>query len=282
MKSDQLPDAKRKPVYGALLVPALLMAALLLANASVHAKRIHLDYVIDGVERSAIAYVPKQSETTPHTLIIVYHGRGDDSRPFASAVRLHRDWPDAIVVYPRGLTSEKRPTMRGWQYRAGDAEDRDLKLTDRILTDLEQRYRIHPERRYAAGFSNGAHFVFLLMRERSEQFDGFAAIGAISPDLENSTEATPRPLLYLFGQQEPAEYADDWEKTVKALAHFNRAGASDDPFLDCCRLLGARATGADFAYGAYNAGHIWPHQGNRWLREFFQRYGDKPAAGEDH
>ena len=274
MNGNQSPLSKRKSGYW-----ALLLAGLLLATVNAHAKRLHLDYMIDGVERSAIAYVPKQSKTTPRSLIIVYHGRGDDSRPFASAVQLHRDWPDAIVVYPRGLTSEKRPTMRGWQYRAGDSDDRDLQLTDRILADLTERFEIHPKRRYAAGFSNGAHFVFLLMRERSEAFNGFAAIGAIAPDF--SASATPRPLLYLFGQQEPAQYASDWEKTVKALARFNRAGASDDPFLDCCRLLGARETGADFAYGAYNAGHIWPNQGNRWLREFFQRYGETPAAGRD-
>lgn len=232
------------------------------------AKRLNLEIEIDGMHRRVLVMVPKETGPGPIPLIIVFHGRGDDSEKFARAVELQRDWPEAIVVYPRGELIDTQPPMRGWQYHLGDYGDRDLKLTDRILAELSTRYPIDPRQTYAAGFSNGGHFVFLLMAERNQTFAAFVAIGALQPNYRSS--ASPRPMLYLFGRGENPRYHDDWVATVKTLILHNRVAAASVDYLGCCRRHAAKTDGAALVYGAYNAGHIWPHDGNAWIREFLR------------
>lgn len=244
----------------------LLLAAFLLGPAaSAHAAREVLEFEIDGQPRSVLLFVPDVPTATPRPLVVVFHGRGDDSAPFADAVRLHRDWPDAIVAYPRG---ERRPasSMRGWQYRAGDQDDRDLKLVDRLLQVVAERFDTRSQTTHAAGFSNGGHFVFLLMSERAEAFATFTIIGSVRPDF--ATDAPPRPVLYLFGRGEGQQYKDDWTRTVGALVRHNRTRGPLVEFMGCCHLQSPGPGGAPLVFGLYNAGHIWPFQGNEWLVEF--------------
>lgn len=243
----------------------------MLATPVAQAERRTLKFEIDGTKRSALVYAPDKpaGETLP--LVIVFHGRGDDSRRFARAVRLHKDWSDAVIVYPRGLRIDSRPPMRGWQDREGQYDNRDLALTDALLNQLADIYPIDPDRRYAAGFSNGGHFTLLLMRERAGEFAAFAVVAALQPHF--SGDQAPKPLLYLFGRNEGGDYQDAWEQTVQALARHQRANGEQTPYEPCCKLLAPAPGGAPMVYGLYNAGHIWPHQGNDWLKRFFSRFG---------
>jgi len=250
--------------------PALCLIALMLAMpASTIAKRHMLKTEIDGVERTALVYAPEPKGPDPLPLILVFHGRGDSNDLFATAVKLHRDWPDAIVVYPQGMTIDTTPPMRGWQYRLGTYNDRDLKLTDWLLTEIGRRYPTSPQSTYAAGFSNGGHFVFLLMAERNAAFAAFTAIGAVQP--EYSSASAPKPLLYLFGRGEDPAFSEDWARTVQALARHNRTTGKPFDYLSCCHLLHPKPDGAALVYGRYNAGHTWPHRGNEWLKQFLMR-----------
>lgn len=244
----------------------VLLAALLLGHAAgAHAAREVLELEIDGQSRSVLLFVPGVPAGTPRPLVVVFHGRGDDSATFADAVQLHRDWPDAIVAYPRG---ERRPasSMRGWQYRAGDQDDRDLQLVDRLLEVIAERFDTRPQATHAAGFSNGGHFVFLLMSERAQAFATFTIIGSVHPDF--ASDAPPRPVLYLFGRGEGQQYKDDWTRTVEALVRHNRTRGPLVEFMGCCHLQSPGPGGAALVFGLYNAGHIWPFQGNEWLVEF--------------
>ena len=244
----------------------ILLLSFLLGSPA-DAKRFTLQFDIDGMQRKVLVYAPDKpaSGTTP--LAIVYHGRGDDSVAFANAVKLPQDWPDVIVAYPRGETIDTTPPMRGWQYKAGTYDDRDLKLTDQLLAELGERYQTAPEHTFAAGFSNGGHFVFLLNAQRNDRFAAFAAIGALQP--EYATDAPPKPFMYLFGRREDPKYQGDWAKTVEALSRHNLSEQRATDYLDCCKLLAPKAGGAPLVFGVYNAGHIWPAGGNQWLREFF-------------
>jgi polyhydroxybutyrate depolymerase len=254
-------------------VVVFCLLALALADAAI-AKRQVLATRIDGVQRTALVYAPDVAGTAPLPLILVFHGRGDSNEKFATAVKLHRDWPEAIVVYPQGLFIDTAPPMRGWQYRLGTYDDRDLKLTDWLLAEIGRRYSIAPQSTYVAGFSNGGHFTLLLMAERSSTFAAFAAIGVVQPRF--TADAPPRPLLYLFGRDEHPGFQQDWVKTVQALARHNLASTRQEPFLSCCQLLHPGPGGATLVYGRYNAGHIWPHRGNEWLIDFLTR--SPPAA----
>lgn len=251
-------------------VLAWLLLAVLGATGQASAARHHFEYEIDGLQRRVLVFSPDAPRSGPSEaappLVVVYHGRGDDSTAFARAVKLHEQWPEAIVAYPRGELHAGKP-MRGWQYRRGQYADRDLLLTDRLLADLASRYGTRPERSYAAGFSNGGHFVFLLMAERPEAFAAFAVLGAVQPDF--ASPAAPRPLIYLFGRGEDRQYQDDWQTTVEALLRHQRTEGPLQAVLGCCQLQRPTAGGAPFVFGIYNAGHIWPQGGNLWLRSFF-------------
>lgn len=253
-----------------------LAAALLLGQASgAHAARELLEFEIAGQSRRVLLFVPDTRRAEPRTLMVVFHGRGDDDTAFANAVQLHRDWPDAIVAYPRGELREGS-SMRGWQYRVDDQGDRDLALVDRLLQETSQRYGTRPDRTHAAGFSNGGHFVLLLLAERPEAFATFTVIGSVHPRFVS--DAPPKPVLYLFGRGEGRDYKDDWAKTVEALTRHNRTRGPLVKFMSCCNLQSPVPGGAPFVFGLYNAGHIWPADGNQWLMEFSQH--EWPTAGE--
>lgn len=247
---------------------AILVVCALLASGSrtVDARQFDLRYTIDGLERRVELHAPARKTETPTLLIVVYHGRGDDASKFGRAVKLHRDWPEAIVAYPRGEL-HANSVQRGWQYRAGQYDDRDLKLTDALLADLAERYGTRPESTYAAGFSNGGHFVFLLTQERPDAFAAHAVIGSVHPKFGH--EAPPRPMLYLFGTGEDAEHRDAWAGTVQALIAHQRTRGELEDWMGCCKRRAAAEGGAVLVFGTYNAGHIWPNRGNEWLRAFF-------------
>lgn len=253
------------PAKASRILSVLLLAGLLLTLApAAHAAEQLLDLDVAGQTRRVLLYVPENLGPEP-TLVVVFHGRGDDDRAFARAVRLHEDWPDAIVAYPRGEVRETTK-MRGWQYRVGDLGDRDLALTDRLLAELAARYGTTPARTHVAGFSNGGHFTLLLLAERTQAFATFTVIGSLLPEFES--DSSPKPVLYLFGRGENRRYKEDWAATVQALVRHNRAEGEPTRFLGCCHVISPAAGGAPFVFGTYGAGHIWPAEGNAWLKEF--------------
>lgn len=265
-----MPTNQPRTLFSRLLVAALL----LVQTPLVHAAEELLEFEIEGQTRRVLLFVPDGPSAEPRTMMVVFHGRGDDDRAFAKAVQLHKDWPDAIVAYPRG---EKRPdsSMRGWQYRVGDQDDRDLKLTDRLLQEMATRYGTQPQNTHVAGFSNGGHFTLLLLAERPQAFATFTVIGSVKPDF--ASDAPPKPVLYLFGRGEDQQYKEDWAGTVEALARHNRTKGPLTKFMGCCQLQSPAPGGAPFVFGLYGAGHIWPSQGNEWLKSFSQQ--PWPPAG---
>ena len=202
----------------------------------------------------------------PRTLVVVFHGRGDDDRAFASAVRLHKDWPDAIVAYPRGEVREA--TADAWLAVPGWRTGRPRPEADRpsAVRKWPRRYRTQPQNTHVAGFSNGGHFTLLLMAERPDAFATFTVIGSVQPNF--ASEAAPKPVLYLFGRGEDPQHKEDWAGTVQALARHNRTKGALTKFMGCCQLQSPGPGGAPFVFGTYGAGHIWPSQGNEWLMEF--------------
>src|SRR5258708_5740632 len=132
-----------------------------------------VSWTVDGVRRDAIIYVPSSPPPGRLPLVLSFHGHGDDMENF-QYVGLQNAWPDAIVVYFQGLPS--RDGYRGWQVEPGEYGDRDLKLVDAALAALKKKYSIDDARIYDTGFSNGAHFTYLLWATRSDVFAAYAPV----------------------------------------------------------------------------------------------------------
>jgi polyhydroxybutyrate depolymerase len=222
---------------------------------------------INGIERSARVFPGRNADSKPAPLILVFHGRGDTVRNFSRAIGLHEDWPEATVVYPSGLKVPNELNMRGWMggTRVDDTND-DLLFVDRMLEELPKRYRVDPQRVYASGFSNGGRFTFVLMAKKPDAFAAFVAIGALSRDIEGATQ--PRPFMLLFGRGEPREFREVWAETVVALVKLNRGSGDKTEWAPEFTEYLAGDTGAPTIVSLYNAGHIWPYDGNRHIIRF--------------
>src|SRR5882672_5291953 len=139
-------------------------------------------WTVDGDKREALVFAPSTSRPGKLPLIFSFHGHGDDMENF-QYVGLHQVWPDAIVVYFQGLPS--RDGYPGWQVERGEYNDRDLKLVDAALTSLRKKYDVDDDRIYATGFSNGAHFTYLLWAERPSVFAAYAPVaGRLRPSVQ--------------------------------------------------------------------------------------------------
>ena len=160
--------------------------------------------------------------------------------------------------------------MRGWQGFPDNDENRDLPFVDRLLEILPQRYQVDPARVYVTGFSNGGHMTFNLLRDRPCRFAAFAPIGALYEAIPET--GTPRPVLYLFGRQEPREYTEAWQDTVVALAKLNRATGEKRQWSPGLTEFVPGSSGEVTVYGLYNAGHVWPSRGNEIVADFLQRF----------
>ena len=259
---------------------ALLAAWLFLAGGIPAAAEDILTLDINGVERTARVFPGRNAQREESPLVLVFHGLGDNERNFANIVDFHREWPAATVVYPRGRSRADRDGMNGWHGFRDNDENEDMAFIDRLLAALADRYRIDREQVYVTGFSNGGHMTFNLLLDRPCTFAAFAPIGSLGEYVADG--ATPRPVLYLFGNGEPREYTESWQNTVVALARLNRATGEKREWAPGLTEFLPGPGGASTIYGLYGAGHVWPSQGNEQVVRFFREHrlgGNCAAAG---
>jgi poly(3-hydroxybutyrate) depolymerase len=256
-------------VPGTRLIASTLGLAMMFSGVAAVAAEVLEIPVADGVRRVHV-FPATSSEQRVSPLVLVFHGLGDRAGNFSREVAFHKDWPQATVAYPEGLPRADRRGMRGWQGFPGADDNGDLSLVDALLEILPRRYPIDRDRVYVTGFSNGAHMTFNLLRERPCRFAAFAPVGALAETLSGAM--IPRPVLYLFGREEPREYTQAWQQSVIALAKLNGATGEKREWSPGLTEFVPGPGGRVTVYGLYNAGHVWPIRGNEWIAGFFQRF----------
>jgi polyhydroxybutyrate depolymerase len=256
---------RRSALHGASLALAAVPALAAGASAGVN-----LEVDVGGVERSALVFPGEHADTSPAPLVLLFHGLGDTSRNFARALQFEADWPEATVAYPLGRPRADRQNLRGWQVAPGGDARSELAFVEALLAGISARYRVDHRRIYAGGFSNGGHLTFALLTGQPCRFAAFAPVGALASGLENAT--VPRPVLYLFGRNEPREHQVDWQRTVVALARMNRATGVKREWAPGHTEFVAAPGGAATVYALYNAGHVWPYSGNEHIVRFFRSH----------
>lgn len=237
----------------------------------------NLEITVDSVQRSARIYAGRHAASKPSPLVLVFHGLGDTVQNFSAAVEFHDDWPDATVVYPKGQPRADRDGMNGWHGFRDNDDNQDLQFVDALLEELPRRYKVDPAQVYVAGFSNGGHLTFNLLLDRPCRFAAFGPIGALAEYVANAQ--VPRPVIYLFGRDEPREYSDAWQETVVAIARLNRATGEKREWARGLTEFLAGSSGAQTVYGLYSAGHIWPANGNQALIRFFKGHRLDESCG---
>jgi len=125
-------------------------------------------FSVDGVERSAIVYVPTSyNSSKPLSLVFAFHGRTNSNERVRGYFGMDRATAgNAIVVYPAG---NKTGSSYNWN---GGAE-----FFDVMLRDIKNAYCINTDQVYAVGHSLGAAFVNDLACVRADLLRGVASLG---------------------------------------------------------------------------------------------------------
>jgi polyhydroxybutyrate depolymerase len=261
----------------ALWFAAMILSALCPVRLTGAAAPERVEMQLGDTARTARVYPGAESDRRPSPLVIVFHGLADSAWNFAGIVAFHEEWPEATVVYPEGLPREDRAGRRGWHGFRDNDINQDMAFTDLLLETLADRYLVDPSRVYVTGFSNGGHMTFNLLVDRPCRFAAFAPIGALGEYVSDAD--TPRPVIYLFGREEPREYSDEWQKTVVALARINRATGEKREWAPGLTEFLPGPGGQPTVYGLYGAGHVWPSGGNELIVRFFREHRLDESCG---
>ncbi len=224
-------------------------------------------WTIDGIVRHALVYAPSKNGRGKVPLVFAFHGSGDTVEHFSIA-GFQDAWPEAVVVYMQAL--ERTPGKGDTSFQTIDpgADNRDLKFVDTALADLRQKYRIDDSRIFAAGFSNGARFVYLLWATRSRTFAAFAPVaGTLSTSAPLND---PKPLIAIGGREDhnvefrqQMESIETGRKLNDAMDEGRRCGAN------CTLYRSSRS--APVITIIHDGGHLYlPTFRHRRDRQLFQ------------
>ena len=241
------------------------VACAVVAQAAAAQQR--MTWKVEKDTREALVYAPKAPAPGARLpLVLSFHGHGDDMENF-QYVDLQRVWPDAVIVYFQGLPS--RDGARGWQVTKGDYNDRDLKLVDAALASLEMKYAIDPDRIYATGFSNGAHFTYLLWAERPHVFAAFAPVaGRIQP---TEVPKQPHPLLHIGGSGDTQVAFADQKAAIVTAVGVNGVRGEESSCGAGCTVYGKNTPNPVMTW-IHPGGHEYPRGTSERIVQFFHEH----------
>lgn len=173
---------------------------------------------IDGVDRQALIFAPRAG-AGPAPLVFFWHGHGGNMRQASRTHDVPALWPEAIVVYPTGLPTkgitDPEGRKNGWQQRAGENGDRDLKFFDALRKWVETHYQVDALRIYSMGHSNGGRMTYLLWAERGDVFAAFAP--SASPALLLSRQFKPKSAFIVAGTEDTVVPFRSQQMTIDAI-----------------------------------------------------------------
>lgn len=241
-------------------------------------------WTVDGVPRTALVYLPPQlgsqrSSTQPAPIIFNFHGHGGTSR-FASRAAYEKLWPEAIVVYPQGLPTagmtDPDGKLPGWQQKAGDQNDRDLKFFDTMLASFKKDYPVDNKRIFSTGHSNGGKFTYLLWETRAPDIAAFAPSAA--PVGITVMHYTPKPLFHI-GSPEDQIVPFKWQQnSINAILKLNNCNPTPTKWQTTCDWYDSKSTNTSsntppntpVVTLIHHGGHTVPKEAPALIVQFFK------------
>lgn len=159
-----------------------------------------------GHRRTYILHVPASySAATPTPLVLAFHARGGDGSAMERYTGLSDS--DSIVAYPDGLVSHGERSWENAPYASG-ADD--VQFVAQLITHLQTKLCVDPDRIAAAGKSNGGGFTALLACRLP---DRIAAFGIVSGAFYETASArcsspVPTPIVEFHGTADPTIHYD--------------------------------------------------------------------------
>ncbi|HKD81567.1 MAG TPA: hypothetical protein VKH81_17880 [Candidatus Angelobacter sp.] len=145
--------------------------------------------------------------------------------------------------------------------------DRDLRFFDVMLASLRQKFPVDDRRIYAAGFSNGASFSYLLWAERGKLLAAFALVAG---KLDTSERLrTARAALIIGGQNDPSLPFSDQQRSMDLARQINNTTAPGQPCGAGCTFYPS-PSGTPVVTCIHNDGHSFPPWAASAIVEFFK------------
>ncbi len=264
-----------------MLRPALLLVLAALAVGSADARPIPgpVTVKVGDLKRQAVIVAPtKGKKAAP--VVFAFHGHGGTSADAARDFAVHEHWKEAVVVYPQGVKtprpSDPKGLEAGWQ---GDAEQfggRDLLFFDALLAKVKTDHKIDERRVYAAGFSNGGGFTYLLWANRG---DKLAAVGAVAATAGKHKKAlAPKPCIVVGGRKDDVVDFSNQLKTLSLIAELNGCAGDGKMWEKVGSLQGLireSKSGTPVATVFHPGGHVVPTGAGELIVRFFQMHPGK-------
>jgi polyhydroxybutyrate depolymerase len=239
--------------------------------------------VVDGIQRTALLYPGKDATNTASPVVLVFHGFSIPAEDMATKVsKVHEAWPEATVVYPQGLPlpgTSLGSRGVGWQIGSGTSRNRDARFVDALIGDLRAVVRVDERRIYAAGYSNGAQFVYLLLALRPDKFAAFAVVAGGMGIIESLLASTgkARPVLVIHGKDDRTVPLAHGKQAVDLLRRVNRCGGAQHQWAPGFLVYPSYITGQPVVWNAHDGGHGWPQHASAHIARFFAEH--PPAGG---
>ena len=222
-------------VCAACIAVALSLTSFIASAGNEYSNRAGtLVQVFDDPTQSYRVYIPPNApDEGPYSILYGFDPTGSS----ANGIRLLRDMAEEQGwILAVSENSENGPT------------DVIIAAQDAVMRDSEQRFDLHPWRRFAGGFSGGARAALGLAYRYPDKVKGVIGMGAGT--WSSSPPDNPGLVVYsLIGREDSNRF-------------------NDIPRLSSVLMYG----GYPHYVQAYNGGHVWPpiferEAGARWVAE---------------
>ena len=266
-------------------IQMLIASALLALASSAAGQGKVMTWTIGSDKREALVFAPTvEPAGEKHPVVFAFHGHGGHMQNTADQMNFQTVWPEAVVIYPQGLNGrgihDQDGNAPGWQHWPGEYDDRDLKFFDRMLETMRQKFAVDNRRIYAAGFSNGAIFSYVLWAKRAQTL---AAIGPVAGCLSNElpplggqpsqpTELTrPLPVMHITGLMDDTVKLEWQAETITIDRKVNDALQQGESCGDCC-VLYQSSVQAPVKALFFAGGHEYPCCASAEFVKFFKAH----------
>lgn len=226
---------------------------------------------VDGTPRRFVRWVgPEAGAKAP--VLLGWHGFGSRPEWMLRALKPDTHWRDAIVIAPygegRSFEQFGDAVEPGWQVSKGELDDRDLKLFDAIMGQLQDTGCGDLDRVYTTGFSNGGFFSNVLACHRADEIAAAAPTGGGGPFVKGCGDV-PAVLITHGRQDNVVPYASAEQTWSTWLGHAGCTTAAGPQGDACTRAEGCR-TAAPIELCAFTGRHEWPAGHEARLAEFLR------------
>ena len=192
-----------------MMTPMLLLMACSKSDDAqpvpeVQTGKMTKELIVNGTTREYIIYVPDDyTGTSSLPLLLSFHGLASNMEFNFNQTNFDQlaERENFIVVHPNGIANR-------WTVNASNNPDIDF--VEALLDQLENDYKIEPNRIYSTGMSNGGNFSFTLACGLNNKIAAIASVTGLMLKIVigDCIPTRPMAILHIHGTEDPiANYA---------------------------------------------------------------------------